>query len=241
MKTREIDALSQQCLAELNHHGAARAYAVLAPTLAFRTPFALLDRLGQQLSVAPNLHALLKEIAAHPTIGGWPVIGSALQLHLTTDLSVTLNACRAFIITGNVWHSTDSFGERVLGPALVQHFSPTLKHLRAWRTDENHWVRRSLGVGVHLWAKRARGADEKATQAKQLLAFLTPLFDEQHIEAVKGIGWGLKTLGRYYPEITADWLTLRVTRTRSSALMLRKATTYLSAAQRQQVYLATFR
>jgi hypothetical protein len=45
------------------------------------------------------------------------------------------------------------------------------------------------------------------------------------------VGWGLKTLGRYYPDLMADWLAQQVGR-RHRALMLRKALTYLSDAQR---------
>lgn len=26
------------------------------------------------------------------------------------------------------------------------------------------------------------------------------------MDAVKGMGWGLKTLGRHYPDLVADWL-----------------------------------
>lgn len=241
MKTREIIELSERCRAQLDRGRDAEAYATLAPVLAARTPFTLLDRLGQQLSLSPRIDPLLDRIATRPTIGGWPVIGSALQQRLATDLTGALDRCREFIVIGNVWHSTDSLGERVLGSALANHFAPALNHLKSWRVDESHWVRRSLGVGVHVWAKRARGADEHAVRARKLLAFLAPLFGERHIEAVKGVGWGLKTLGRYYSELTTEWLTRQVNRGGCSALMLRKATTYLSASQRQQVYLATFR
>lgn len=54
------------------------------------------------------------------------------------------------------------------------------------------------------------------------------MFEERRVDAIKGIGWGLKTLGRYYPAQAADWLeTQRLSGKRPRALMLRKATTYL--------------
>ena len=60
------------------------------------------------------------------------------------------------------------------------------------------------------------------------------MFEEQDIIAVKGVGWGLKTLGRYHPDLVADWLARQVVhrKRRHRALMLRKALTYLSDEQR---------
>jgi hypothetical protein len=57
------------------------------------------------------------------------------------------------------------------------------------------------------------------------------MFEEWEMDAVKGVGWGLKTLGRHYPDLVADWLAQQVGR-RHRALMLRKALTYLSNEQR---------
>lgn len=56
------------------------------------------------------------------------------------------------------------------------------------------------------------------------------MFEEWEMDAVKGVGWGLKTLGRHYPDLVADWLAQQVVHRRRChrALMLRKATTYLS-------------
>ena len=60
------------------------------------------------------------------------------------------------------------------------------------------------------------------------------MFEEWDVTAVKGVGWGLKTLGRHYPDLVADWLAEQVVQRqrRHRALMLRKALTYLSDAQR---------
>ena len=59
------------------------------------------------------------------------------------------------------------------------------------------------------------------------------MFGEWDMIAVKGVGWGLKTMGRYYPDLMADWLAQRVVpaQRRHRALMLRKALTYLSDEQ----------
>jgi hypothetical protein len=60
------------------------------------------------------------------------------------------------------------------------------------------------------------------------------MFTEREQDAIKGIGWGLKTLGRYYPEILADWLVHQVDRPHRE-LMLHKATKYLPPNLRAKV------
>jgi 3-methyladenine DNA glycosylase AlkD len=116
----------------------------------------------------------------------------------------------------------------------VNDFEAALEGLKPWREDTNHWVRRTVGVAVHYWAKRSRG--EGSVKAKRLLTFLEPVFEEKEIQAVEGIGWGLKTLGRYYPELLADWLAVQVVQKERSyhSVTLRKALTYLSEDQRKQ-------
>ena len=84
--------------------------------------------------------------------------------------------CRAFIVAAGVWYATDILGERVPGPGLVAHFPPALEQLSPWREDGNRWVRRTVGISVHFWAKRSRGRADYAPQAEALLAFLEPLF-----------------------------------------------------------------
>lgn len=100
--------------------------------------------------------------------------------------------------------------------------------------------RRAVGTAVHFWAKRSQGAVELGPQARVLLALLEPMFDQWEMVVVKGVGWGLKTMGRYYPDIVTDWLVREVVpgRRRHRALMLRKALTFLSEEQRVQVMLS---
>jgi hypothetical protein len=70
-----------------------------------------------------------------------------------------------------------------------------------------------------------------------LLGLLEPMFEEGEMPVVKGVGWGLKTMGKYYPELMTDWLIQQVVlrQRRHRALMLRKALTYLSEDQRARI------
>jgi hypothetical protein len=231
MNAREADSLGSCIETLIRADQQEQACAVLAPVLAQRTPFRLLDRIGGIVGTAPQapVDVFLERIAAERTEGGWVVIGSALGQQLHRHLDGALARCRAYVVAAGVWYGADILGERVPGPALVARFEPSLALLAPWREDANRWLRRTLGVAVHFWAKRSRGAPEMSAQAQALLAFLEPMFEEWEMDAVKGVGWGLKTLGRHYPNMVAGWLAEQVVhrQRRHRALMLRKALTYL--------------
>jgi len=213
------------------------AYGLLTPILAERTPFRWLDRLASAIGgAAPPVLAnnLLERIAQDRTMGGWVVMAGVLRPQLKRDAAGVMNRCQALIVRADVWYAADIFGERLPGPSLVLNFKPTLDLLAPWRKDVNRWVRRTVGVAIHFWAKRSGGAPDLNAQAETLLTFLEPMFEEWDLDAVKGIGWGLKTLGRFYPELLTNWLARRVIpeHGRIRALMLRKALTNLSDDQR---------
>jgi 3-methyladenine DNA glycosylase AlkD len=237
MKAKEARALGEQIAAFVQAGQMDQAYDLLAPVLAERTPFRLLDLIGEAVGAkaVERVNAFLDRIAADKTEGGWVIIASALRQQLERDPAGAFVRCRAFVVAADIWYATDILGERVPGPALVADFEPALKLLAPWREDANAWVRRTVGVAAHFWAKRSRG--ERAAEAETLLAFLKPMFEEWDIMAVKGVGWGLKTLGRHYPDLVADWLVEQVVhrRRRHRALMLRKALKYLPDEQRAHV------
>jgi 3-methyladenine DNA glycosylase AlkD len=243
MKTREARELGHEIAGLVAAGDLGEAHDRLAPLLARRTPFASLDLIGAAVGAAPSapVNRFLDQIAAAATMGGWVVIGSALGRQLDRDLPDAFQRCRTWIIAADIWYGADILAERVPGPALLERFEPTLDLLAPWREDENAWIRRTVGVAVHFWAKRSRGADELAGRAQTLLAFLTPMFGEWDMSAVKGVGWGFKTLGRCYPDLATQWLADEITPAERPhrAAMLRKALTYLSDDQRARAIRGT--
>ncbi len=215
-----------------------KAVALLLPTLTERTPFRLLDAVGAQIGSEPRevtpIHAYLDRIAAERMMGGWVVIASALHQLLPSDLPGVFERCCTYVESADAWYATDIFGERVPGPALVEQFEPALGLLASWRENPNRWIRRMTGVAVHYWAKKTRGAGRYRAQVCTLLDLLSPMFTERDRDAIKGVGWGLKTLGRYSPDIVSDWLVAQASRPHRE-LMVRKATTLLPAESRERV------
>lgn len=244
MNAREADELGAHIAALVQAGQVPEGYGLLAPVLAERTPFRLLGRIGEAVGAGPpeaaspewdgRINTFLDHIAAAKTEGGWVVIGTALGRQMERDMAGAFDRCRSYIVAADVWYGADILGERVPGPALAADFEQAVMQLAPWRKDQDAWVRRAVGVSVHFWAKRSRGAEELRPRAQALLDFLEPTFEEWEMDAVKGAGWGLKTLGKHYPDLVADWLAEQVVerQRRHRALMLRKALTYLSSEQR---------
>jgi hypothetical protein len=231
MDAKTADTLGAQLAALLREGRPDEAQALLTPVLAERTPFRYLDRIARAVAGLPwpALDPFLARLAAGATEGGWVIVGSALGGQLARDLDGAFARCRTYVVAANVWYGADILGERVPGPALVAHFDQALPCLAPWRADDDRWVRRAVGVAVHFWAKRARGAPDLAGQAAALLDLLEPMFEEWEMDAVKGVGWGLKTLGRHYPDLLAPWLEeqVAVRQRRHRTILVRKATAYL--------------
>ncbi|MBN1485778.1 MAG: DNA alkylation repair protein [Chloroflexia bacterium] len=236
MKAQQARELGRRIAALVQAGRPTQGYSLLAPLLAERTPFRLLDLIGAAVGAGPRpeTNAFLERIAADRTEGGWVVIASALRQQIESDPQGAFDRGRRYIAAADVWYGADILGERVPGPALVAQFQPSLERLAPWRADQNRWVRRAVGVSVHFWAKRSRGKHPE--QAQALLEFLSPMFEEWEMDAVKGVGWGLKTLGKYYPRLMADWLEQQLAgQHRHRALMLHKALTYLTEEQKARI------
>ncbi len=236
MDTKTARTIGIQLATKIRESDYQAASLLLRPILRERIPFRLLDILGNEIGRESSelTNPFLENMAAEGTMGGWIVIASALQQQAKTDLSTALIAVCHYVIQADVWYAADSFGERVPGHTLVNQFNQTLSILSGWRDDPNRWVRRMVGVSAHYWAKQAHGKSACMPQVERLLDLLKPMFTERDQDAIKGIGWGLKTLGRYYPDIVVEWLIGQSNRPHR-ALMMRKAIKYLPAALREKV------
>jgi 3-methyladenine DNA glycosylase AlkD len=210
----------------------------LNPVLNKKCPFSKLDMLGKLIgSEAKNqpdkfLRAF-DHIIDSQLMGGFVVVGESLVSFLEADFEIAMHKSREYIIKGSTWYVCDIIGERSIGKATVKHFEKTLPFLRGFLEDENRWVKRSAGAAVHFFAKRVRNEPQKA---KVLLDLLAPHIEERQVDVVKGIGWGIKTMGRIYPEIAVPFLIEQLkAKKKLSKLMIQKALKYLPANKKAEV------
>lgn len=96
MKIQEARELGDQLANLISLQQYEAACELLFPQLAQRTPFRLLDVIGEHLGNGPpkQVNLFLDQVAAQRTMGGWVVIASTLRQQLTHDLPAVFERCQ---------------------------------------------------------------------------------------------------------------------------------------------------
>jgi len=237
MTRQEARELAQRCLELLSAGEETAALEALDPLLNVKVPFPILDLVGRMVGEwgreePQGILAFFDCLVERGAMGGYVIVGQGLIAINDVDLELSFAKAREYITQGDAWYVADIIGERPLGHGLLTHFDEAVGLLEGFAGDANPWVRRSVGVAVHFFAKRVR--DDPA-RIERLLTLLAPLIEERDISALKGIGWGLKTIGRYYPDLLVPFLRRELATKRPRKLLLRKATTYLDGDRKQEI------
>ena len=229
--------MAEKCLELLAANRDEAALEAFDPLLSAKTPFPVLDLVGKVLEEGgkqepQKLLVFFDRLVERRAMGAFVIVGQGLIAINDLDLRLSFAKAREHIVQGDAWYVADIIGERPLGHGLLTHFDEALELLKGFANDANPWVRRSVGVAVHFFAKRVRN---DPARIERLLALLAPLIEERDTGALKGIGWGLKTIGRYYPDLLVPFLRRELATKHPRKLLLRKATTYLDEAKKEEV------
>ncbi|HOV26949.1 MAG TPA: DNA alkylation repair protein [Pseudobacteroides sp.] len=231
MKKSEALELANRCVKNIETNSMTEVWKELTPILEQKTKFPILDLIGEKfgersINYIDTYIKFYDELSKQGTMGGYVIIAQALISLLKVDYNLCFCKAKEYLIEGNEWYVCDTFGDRVLGYSLLFDFERALSFLEEYQKNYNNWVRRSVGVAVHLFSKRCRDNENKA---KRLLELLSVQLYEKDYLIVKGVGWGIKTTGRYYPDLVASFLKDKIKDKRIPALMFRKAITYLNS------------
>ena len=210
---------------------------VLNPVLDSKVPFPYLDEMGKILGTKgkqdhQRYFDEFDEIIEANKMGGYVIVGQALAQLLETQLKPSIYKAKEAVIKGKTWYVCDIIGERVFGQALVDHFEPAFRVIQKMTSTQEQEVKRSIGVGVHFFAKRR---PKDVDRMKHLLSMLTVMVEDKRVFVVKGVGWGLKTIGRHQPKLIEDYVQNVLKTKNVSKLMLRKATKYLDDETKQKL------
>jgi 3-methyladenine DNA glycosylase AlkD len=232
----DADAIASEAEALIREGDLERACAILDPPAFGRTKFPILDRVGTRLGQASLKEAAFLEaldrMISRGSVGYYVIVGSALAQRLGSNMVTCLEKTAEYIIMAENWAKCDSIAERVWGEALVCNFPRAYKYLARIRDHDNRWIRRAIGVAVHYFTKRRPTA---RAELRKLLVLLAPGLGEREYDAIKGIGWGFKTIGKYQPKLLTRFLENHVKRAHPTKLMLKKVTTYLPARTKQRL------
>jgi len=234
LSMRDAEAAASEAETAIRRCNLEEACLVLEPLASGRTKFPVLDRAGARLGQAnlPSARLLdaLDRMISRGTVGHYVLVGSALAQLIESNMTTCLSKTADYIVMGNHWTKCDSIAQRVWGRALVCNFPVAYDYLTGLRDNENRWIRRAVGVAVHFFAKRRPTA---TAELRKLLALLAPMLGERNRDAIKGVGWGLKTIGKHQPRLVTAFLDRHAKRAHPTKLMLRKATMYLPARVKQ--------
>ncbi|MEM2100408.1 MAG: DNA alkylation repair protein [Thermoproteota archaeon] len=211
------------------------AFQTIKPVLDNKYSFLMLDFLGRKIGEAgigqpQRFFKVFDLIISYNTMGGFVIASQALISLLENEFERVMRKSREYIVGGDEWYVCDIIGERSLGYALVGYFDKTLPWFERFLEDKNKWVRRSVGVAIHFFSKRVLDEPDKT---RRLLNLIEHHIEEKQVDAVKGIGWGLKTIGKHHPNLLTEFLERQFKAGRKMPkLMVRKAITYLDEERR---------
>ena len=173
--------------------------------LQHQVKFPLLEYLAERLYTCFNgevQYMVIGGLRGRVEDGSSVIAGKLLQLHLPDNLDDAFRAAINIIVDGDRWYHCDHIGERVFGHALLTNFEQTMPYLTGYLQHKNQWVRRSVGVAGHYATKKGLPAENVALVMEMLLsAANTSNYQEQ-----RGIGWGLKTIGKFHPQLMREAL-----------------------------------
>jgi 3-methyladenine DNA glycosylase AlkD len=240
MTKSEILEVADNCIHCIESGQIDRVWDKLLSVLNERTAFQMLDIIGSKLGESALSHKskyleFFDLLSAKKLMGGYVIIAQSLISLLQDDCMECFEKAKEYMIEGDEWYVCDTFGERILGYAMIDHFDKTRSLFQEFVCDDNHWVRRSVGVAAHFFAKRCRDDKRDDRKAAEILELLTPQICERDIRILKGIGWGLKTLGRYYPELLVPYMKTQISDKQISAVIIRKCVTYLDEVSRNEI------
>jgi 3-methyladenine DNA glycosylase AlkD len=234
LSKQEIDTLANQVVDAVVCGG--NPFEMLKPILDTKCPFAKLDMLGHRIGTSGSVDSqkffkLFDTIIEYNAMGGFVIVGQALIHFLPYTFEKVMEKSKEYIIKGDVWYVCDIIGERSIGHAVVEYFDESILWLQTFLDDDNKWVKRSAGVAIHFFSKRVVDQPEKT---KILLQVVEPYLEEKQKDFVKGIGWGLKTIGKHHPDILVDFIKKQAHKN-MSALLIKKAVTYLEEEKKNEI------
>ena len=151
-------------------------------------------KVEDHINLCDKIHTLKTE-------GGNVILGKLLQLRLAFDWHVSIARATQYISQADVWYVCDIIGERVYGHSLLSFPDKTIEVLKSSLMQENHWVVRSIGAGIHYAIKKGLSRD----YASQTFKMLVHNARATNKEIRQGIGWAAKTTAKFHPDIIVSF------------------------------------
>lgn len=168
--------------------------------LQHKVKFPLLEKIGEafftNIPIAQQIR-LTDRLVQLDFEGGYVIVGTILAKRLNTNLAAAFKKAIDYYIKGNKWYVVDIIGERVHGRGLLYYFDQTFPYLPTYLKHDNDWVKRSVGIAMHLAIKWGLEKDK----VEKLLDLALTQATSNNFQIKKGIGWAIKTLAKFHPDL----------------------------------------
>lgn len=220
--------LALECSAYLAEDDLGAFWSCLQPVVESKLSDESLDLFGEILGeeAGKNTERYFRafdEMIAKKSRGCYIIVGKALSRMMESHFEQCCDRARDYIARGQSYEASDLIGKPVLGEALVKYFDQTVGVLEELSHDESRWVKRAVGAAVQFFSEEVRDPE----RTRRLLELTLPLMASQDEVVLKGVGWGLKTIGRYQPDVLEKFLKTHIGRRDISPEVVKKAVAYL--------------
>ncbi|EQA52024.1 DNA alkylation repair protein [Leptospira kmetyi] len=201
---KEIKSILDSILSSSNQNENAIADEIVSELLSKKIKFPLLEFAAKELySGVPerNQIPITDRIIERRTIGGNVIAGMILQLRSDKHFEQSVKKAIDYMVFGDEWYVCDIIGERVMGYSLLQDPEKTLPVLKKFLDHKNAWISRSVGVAAHYAVKK--GLRKKYVE--EIFLLLLAKADTNDFHTKKGIGWAVKTVSKFHPDIVAKF------------------------------------
>lgn len=152
--------------------------------------------LSQFIPYGNQIKITNKIIELH-TIGGNVLVGIILQQRLKTNFAESHKKAIEYIVKEDLWYVCDIIGERVIGYSLLNYPEETIQLLKLYAKHSDKWIVRTIGVATHYAVKNGL----KKASVEKVFIILLSCSNTTEFHTKKGIGWGVKTISKFHPEI----------------------------------------
>ncbi|EQA62078.1 DNA alkylation repair protein [Leptospira alexanderi] len=197
---KEIKTIVSDIFGSSGTSESALARRIESEILLKKVKFPLLEFVGRELySNIPDRKQIVftDRIIRLGYLGGNVVVATILQCRLEEHFEQSLKKAVEYIVFGDEWYVCDIIGERVMGYFLLKEPERALPILKTHVDHKNGWIVRSVGVAAHYAVKKGL----KKKYVEETFRLLLTKADTRNFHTKKGIGWAVKTISKFHPDI----------------------------------------
>ncbi len=194
---------------------------------------AVADTFAKHLAEDPDTWLLLcDKMAERETDSAYNLTSLIMGGMLPQRMKECFDRSRIYLSDTERWFSSDVYASHVVCEGLKFDFTRAVEYLHDFVNHSSIWVKRCVGIAVHHYARQVRDMPERISV---LLDLIKNVMGEKDVRVAKGVGWGLRSIGEFYPETLIRFARKNFARKKVSKLLFRVAVAKLSFDEKDEL------